>query len=262
MARKIETEKKIKPDRTTVVKKMASHVPLQQLRFTVLFSFRDKYIYFPIGKVANSSLKWMFYILEGRSVVAYKNKWKRMEDYVHDQFYGPLLKLFQIEGAPGFVDRLMLSKDFKKIAFVRNPYSRLLSAYQDRAQAPRSGLRKAYKEFLQTGGVDWDTNTFAHFVHFAVSHLDKKSMDPHIRPQFNCLFCGEVEMDFVGKMEDMQEELERLEKLLNVKLPVIGFHSPAKTNADNKLDQYYTPELRRMVSEYYADDFEKYGYYV
>lgn len=258
--KKTKRELMVGQSRSMIMNTMLSYVPLQQLRFSVLFSFRDKYIFFPIGKVANSSLKWMFYMLEGRGVAAYKNKWKGMEGFVHDQFYGPLIKLFQLESSPVLVENLLGSKKYKKIAFVRNPYSRLLSAYQDRAQAPRAGLHKAYELFLSNSGISWEDNSFANFVDFVVSHVDIKSMDPHIRPQYNCLFCGDIEMDFIGKMESMQEELIRLEALLNVRLPIMGFQSPAKTNSDEKLVQFYTPELRRRVADFYSKDFSTYGY--
>jgi hypothetical protein len=143
-----------------------------------------------------------------------------------------------------------------KVAFVRNPWDRLVSAYA----------------FMQSGGkhvVDniWarrfiaPTPDFAAFVKALTTdyHFRAKVLhSPHFIPQsrFICDENGEVAVDFLGRYEALGEDFAALCRELNIEAEL------PKANVGDHEDyrRYYDDETRRIVGELYARDVEQFGY--
>jgi hypothetical protein len=148
---------------------------------------------------------------------------------------------------------------YYSFTFVRNPYSRVLSAYLDKvatsnplyATTPGAGQKatvegfEAFLDYLQSGGL----------------HANR-----HWWPQVDLLYKPADQFSFIGKVEKMSGDMEKV--LANVLVKPVGrpdFASPHQvktraTSANDKLDQFYSPKAREAVRKLYLSDFETFGY--
>eukprot|EP00041_Stephanoeca_diplocostata_P016602 m.327804 g.327804 ORF g.327804 m.327804 type:complete len:1044 (-) comp20422_c0_seq1:344-3475(-) len=138
-------------------------------------------------------------------------------------------------------------------AIVRNPYARLLSAWLDKKDFPSFRLPQ----------------TFAGFVDYLV-HTPNEKLNEHFAPLTS--FCGlseGIRFDAVYKLEEADKWGPSLVKQLDIADAVAnphwkgGFFGKASAhdkNADQKLQEYYTPTLMMHIRWKYREDFANFGY--
>lgn len=133
-----------------------------------------------------------------------------------------------------------------RFTFVRNPYSRVLSAYLDK---------------VTTGEKAQNLSSFTEFCRFLDSgglHLNA-----HWAPQSSLFLMPFHEFNFVGKMESLQSDMIELANLLGFPPPNENHRAgPRPTNASKLFDDHYTEEARKIVTRLYRSDFELLGYSV
>lgn len=153
------------------------------------------------------------------------------------------------------------SGELRPIAFVRNPYVRVLSCYLSQFGYPLRGWDKPSRIALR-GLLVADPMrpaTFPEFVE-AVSRQTVYQMNGHWRPQADQILWGDIPYAFVGRLETFGEDIVRLGTLIGEDLmPYLGEHVH-QTESSERLRQYYTPELQRQVYEIYKADFDAFGY--
>ena len=146
-----------------------------------------------------------------------------------------------------------------KFTFVRNPWSRVFSAYN----------------FLKKGGVNeidrrWaeaNLTSYRNFDDFIKRWLNKSRIEQYVHfiPQYEFLcipYNHELSVDFVGFFENIQDDFEYIKNKLSVDANLTLSHEN-KTAPDGKqLDyrDYYTNETRDIVAEVYKRDIELLGY--
>ena len=141
-----------------------------------------------------------------------------------------------------------------KFTFVRNPYSRLFSAYH----------------FLKSGGFDerdsaWgaeNLSPYATFDDFVKGWVNEESIWTwfHFMPQYSfvCDIGTEPEVDFVGRIESINDDFAKICEILDVpnKLSV---HNEGRSRKGNWRDHYSRYSLDK-VADIYARDFETFAY--
>ncbi|WVI86792.1 sulfotransferase family 2 domain-containing protein [Methylophaga thalassica] len=150
---------------------------------------------------------------------------------------------------------------YYKFAFVRNPFSRLVSEYKYRNHDKSMSFKKFVMENLPVKN----------------SYTDAYR---HIIPQYDYIHNnkGELLVDFVGKLETFQKDFDYVCSCLGLsdsRLPHVN--STSKNNnlsVKNKLKRllmfkrsetqpysdYYDKELKEVVAEMYKKDIEKFEY--
>jgi len=136
---------------------------------------------------------------------------------------------------------------------VRSPYTRLLSGWLDKRGFPQFKLPQ----------------TFPAFVYWAVRQTDDQ-INEHFKPMTS--FCGMTEglrFDAVYRIEEIGTWGPQLVRKLNITDSTATgwggsfFRSKNQVHnhfSDQRLTEYYTDELMRVVAERYRKDFEVLGY--
>jgi hypothetical protein len=156
--------------------------------------------------------------------------------------------------------KCLFAKSFSsyyKFAFVRNPYTRLVSAYEY--------LRKADSDFLNDKKFKENVlnkfQTFDDFVEFWLFDNFYKSQAPHFRTQFSFISLnGKVVVDFLGRYERLNDDFQKVANHLNIKtkLPTENVTVYDKQSYFEKY--YYNQKTVALVQEIYKVDFEHFGY--
>lgn len=217
-------------------------------------SFKYEYIYFQVSKSASSTIKYYLQELEVRGT-------QRKVVDVNNRNLSPHIWPSQLK-EDHFLE-LLVSPTVRKVTFVRNPFSRLLSCYLHRIKgAPESPSVKNIKRFTRNR---FDAKlSFTEFIQIV---CDQTSMqqDSHWRLQSDEVFYDFIpHWSFIGKVERIGKDLPRLMALLDPSSPILTSklddYSPSITRASSKLVDFYTPELERMVVARYKADFDNFGY--
>lgn len=133
-----------------------------------------------------------------------------------------------------------------KFSVVRNPYTRVLSAYLDKVErrALRDNKESSFREFLQS---------------LKNGRLYKNA---HWAPQSALLLLTADQFDFIGKVESLDADIvfikEKIQKN-RPEEPLKSFFGNA-TGATEKLRAYYDAQTAEMVRMLYRDDFDIFGY--
>jgi len=154
--------------------------------------------------------------------------------------------------ARGVFDRQWLNSRFK-VAFVRNPWDRLVSLY-----FYLSGYRLNQKRRRMSNSYLGDFKTFVRTVHSGrfVNPIGKLNTDDwsQANPQMDWLRWG---VDFVGRFERLEDDWKRLCEVTG--LPHKPLEVARKTNHEH-YTVYYDNELRDLVTEIYEEDIDTFGY--
>ena len=131
-------------------------------------------------------------------------------------------------------------------SFCRNPFSRLVSSYQNKIIEKHEGGLDKYRNL----------NNFKDFIKI-IKNLDLTLFqnDRHIMFQDSLIPSN---IDFVGRFESLEEDLKIVcdEIKINKKNSVLHLN---KSNYTNYID-YYDDETREIVEKKYSVDLKRFGY--
>lgn len=182
-----------------------------------------KAIYFPIEKVATRSLLGIFDPSNKKIKPIKKDFFKKYKNYF-------------------------------KFAFVRNPYDRLVSCYEDKIMSDRE------KEDLIIKNGLYKKMPFKEFVRAICSIPDIRA-DQHIKSQ-SFFITDQNEnllVDFIGKFENLENDYKKVCKIIGIKkLKKLPTKNKSKRKKDYR--EYYGEETKKLVYERYKKDFEILGY--
>ncbi|XP_072038176.1 carbohydrate sulfotransferase 14-like [Amphiura filiformis] len=162
---------------------------------------------------------------------------------------------------------------FFKAIFVRNPLSRLLSAYRRKIlntdqtyyqQKAREIVQMYRKNIQKDNNMDPDKPSFLEFVQYVV---EKDNLNPNWSPVVPRLQSCYIPYDFIGKLETIDTDSEDLLKTLGID-KLISFEPAtfAISSGDVKLirSNYdtLTTEVFKQVLNIYQADFRVFGYRV
>lgn len=140
-----------------------------------------------------------------------------------------------------------------EFAFVRNPYSRTLSAYLDKiARGKRQPLELAKKSGHPPSFEDF----CIYLEHYGLYE------NPHWAPQSSVLLLSTNEYDFIGRTESLDSDLDVVVRQLRSHIGGSGMvdRQLHRTGADALIQDYYTAECQRIVGSLFRDDFRRFGY--
>jgi hypothetical protein len=239
----------VSEQRSERIEWISSQVPFNIVDRSIHISLKHRYLFVETPKVACSSVKKTLIRLELDAP-----KLALDSDTIHLRKLSPLLQPSQLSNIADILD----SEALHRFVFVRNPYSRTLSAYLQIVRNPYPGRRlllaRSGSEALENDGVI----EFPDFLR-AVAEQSIDAMDPHWRPQFYQCFFETIDFDFVGRFENFDSDLARCAERFGGEQH-IGTYASHSTSASHKLAEYYSPETLELVNKIFAVDFENLQY--
>lgn len=165
----------------------------------------------------------------------------------------------------------------KKYTFVRNPFSRVLSAYLNKVEpfVIDSEVKKNLNDYFvrvfeeisnfTKAKLGEDTVSFYSFLAWLADPAREYKYglhDEHWVPQSVITQFDKVTYDFVGKLENVAEDSKYiLDKLgSDMEFPTQKQVKFLPNNANEKLLSYYGSREVELVREIYKDDFKNFNY--
>jgi hypothetical protein len=192
--------------------------------------------------------------------------------YAHDRVLSGLSYLDQ-EPNP---EHILNDPDTKIVACVREPYSRVLSAYLNKVEQRLELLGKPeekdhfdvvvnnIEEFrIKRLNVNkYPEITFNVFLRWLKESNIHFTNDEHWRLQSKLLNINSVKFDLLGRFESLATDATEILAFIGSPL---SFPSQKDikfkpTGAINKVQKYYDDECYALVNDIYADDFTHFGY--
>lgn len=141
-------------------------------------------------------------------------------------------------------EQLEQLEDCFKFTFVRNPYTRVLSAYLDKVKTGKKipALPDFYSfcKYLDGGGLH---------------------ANAHWAPQSSLLLLPLHRFDFIGRMESLAQDMSVVGERLGFEAAADDVRAgPKATNADKLLAEHLDERSRLILNRLYARDFEAFGY--
>lgn len=113
--------------------------------------------------------------------------------------------------------RTFMKNNFTKLLFVRDPYSRLFSAYVDKLFTPQTAFLQNYGRYIirkfRKGATKKSIEcghdvSFSEFVQYVIASIKGKGqMNPHFMPMYlQCDPCSQS-YDVIGRLETLKEDL-------------------------------------------------------
>lgn len=142
--------------------------------------------------------------------------------------------------------------EYFKFSFVRNPYSRFVSAFhQVKRDKHSSEWSKRY-----IGNID----TFEEFTeklenNFLFRKIILKTC--FFRPQWEYIYVGgKIDLDFLGKTERIKKDFDKVRKKINIRCEI----KKENESSHKDIESYFDIEKANMVHTMYERDFELFGY--
>jgi Sulfotransferase family len=232
-----------------------------EFNYAFSLSLKNKYVYVENAKAACTTLKsilgeWEFAGCELGSEIP-----QLFLGNVHVNVIGtPFVKPFQLGEA--LFDELLQSDAYFRFSFVRSPYTRLLSAYLDKivGEKPEGEQIVAEAKRLELAPVEGGLS----FVTFlkCVGALAARGafLDKHWRPQHHQLYPERIRYDLIGKVENLQKDVESVAAALGMNAKETQRTFGHETRAAEQVERYYDDEARALVARIYKADFETFGY--
>ncbi|GAB5403854.1 MAG: hypothetical protein Aurels2KO_20850 [Aureliella sp.] len=145
--------------------------------------------------------------------------------------------------------------EYFKFSFVRNPWSRLVSAFFFLKQFSEPSNHKQF--FEKSVGVN---TSFEEFVDQLAESTFRKKITKweHFTLQADYLLDkGKVGVDFLGRFESLDDDYAQLSEKLNFEVQPL---KPFNSSIHDDFRQYYDSRRRDIVGDVYRKDIELFGY--
>jgi dermatan 4-sulfotransferase 1 len=154
-----------------------------------------------------------------------------------------------------------LKNEYFIFTFLRNPYSRVLSAFLDKIHFRQHYAKSEYSKFMQHLGKKQQDISFDDFIGFLENGGLYKN--PHWTPQISLLPFPPGDFDFIGKTERLSQDMNQVISRVYPDKTWEGLYQPEgrrRTNSSGLVSQYYNDSLVEKVYSLYKEDFDAFGF--
>lgn len=227
---------------------------LKQINKCTTLSTQFRFFYCRIPKAANSTvMATLGFELNGFTPVSREDM-----KYVKEKIFDRVLSTN--------LSRAVVLKDYFKFSVVRNPYSRLVSAFNDKI-IDASGYQEHVRKRIVEGCTDSRTVSVI-FNDF----LDRLETGPlmvsnyHFTPQTTLLAFMPEELDYLGRVENLNEDMCYITKIIFGEPKNIitwaphGIKTGIKPRSKTLFVDQLTSSQKERILRLYRNDFDLLGY--
>jgi hypothetical protein len=214
-----------------------------------------------VPKAACTTMKFVLHQLEGGAPIKLfvgGLRETRREMFIHARENIPLVSLLDLNDETQ--REVLESPDFLRFTIVRNPYTRLVSAWNSKIRLCEPGfehihsqIKKHAPEFRSKSLV-----SFEEFIDYITSNCDLRTCDVHWRRQADHTFFKALNYSYVGKVETFAETLQRLGKHLKLTEPLL--ETPRNSSEFYTGPKYCEGILANKIYDLYRVDFDTFCY--
>ncbi len=230
-----------------------------RLRYGSFVSLKHKILYVEVPKAACTSMKMFLSRLEGAPPMKFRIAAlpeTRRDMFVHFRSNVPLPSLMDLDEATQ--QHVLTSPHFLRFCVVRNPYTRLLSAWRSKVMPCEPGYEYVYRDVM--GDVPALNRkrllSFEQFLRFVEDREDLTRCNAHWRRQVDLLVPSALRYTHVGKVEELDKTAEILRRHLHLTDPL----EFARTNRSATAEIAPSDALAERIYRLYAADFQVFGY--
>lgn len=209
----------------------------------MLISYEKQFLFIHVPKTAGNSLDELLRPHAEQPQQVLVNRLLALCG-IHINYFGPVRwRQFRRHVAAAVVQKHLPAEIFQrlfKFAFVRNPWDALVSQYHYKR------LGRVHHEYRMVQHI-----SFEEFAYWWLAVKNKMRQKPLL-----CNAQGEMLMDFVGRFETLDEDLDYVLQTIGLN-GRLGHQNPSK-HSDYRT--YYSDALAEFVGEQLAEDVELFGY--
>lgn len=233
----------------------------ERLRFSSFVSLPKRYLYFEVPKAGCSQMKALLRTLENAPPIKLLRGSLRVSSrdlFLHARENVPLPSLVELDDRTQ--REVLESKNFFRFAVVRNPYTRLVSAWRNKVLLCEPDYEDIY--FCIEGHLpEWNEKkslvSFEQFVNYIAKNCDLATCNIHWRRQVDHVFLGAINFRCIAKLENLRQDLLAFQQHLGSAAPLSFGGSNVSAPVG---DASYTQALADQVYDLYRADFEAFGY--
>ena len=231
-----------------------------RLRQSTFVSVRKRYLYFEILKAASTQMIELLRAVENApSIKAFVDGQQetRRDQFIHARKNVPLRSLAHLDDRTQ--REVLESPDFLRITVIRNPYSRLVSAWRNKVLLCEPQGIEVYLQIKggRPGLHQKSLVSFKEFVNYLENKCDLSTCDPHWRRQVDHTFFPALNFSCVARVEQLEEGLRPFAEHLGFSKSLVG---AGKNESLPVATASYSEELAEKVYSLYQPDFEVLGY--
>lgn len=223
--------------------------PTETIDYVVNVSEKYRYMYLANLKVASSSILRVLQLAEVDGDAS------QVPESPHDRAGSPI-PAFGAAKTP--LNEVIESEAFFKFTYVRNPYTRVLSAYLDKVlRDPDERVR-----LLPSIGLAADSEpTFLEFLKAIQAQRDSWR-DIHWVTQSRLTQINNINYNFVGRFEGFSTTFPTILELLGIDPTLLARAGtpPNVTRASDRLREFIGPREREVIIGIYEADFVNFRY--
>lgn len=218
------------------------------LNVAINIDLKGRYVYVENPKVASSTVKRHLMRQQLLTLPGAKTN-------PHPEIQqSPFVKPYQLDNDQ--LGDILFGPRYYKFSFVRNPFSRVLSAFLDKIE------RKAPESKLFYDWVEQDKSRNGDFKNFVlfISQQQLKAKDKHWSLQKRNIFFEYIKYEMIGRLENFNHSIQVIQQNSGIDFRDLKTHSPHKTDAGSKLRDYYDEGTSERVIDIYSEDFKSFNY--
>ncbi len=181
------------------------------------------------------------------------------QELVYNRVLGDRVALYSV-----FLGHLLTRhpklREYHKVAFVRNPWARVVSVYNSKICAPRPAYARTF--FIRYRGLRHGM-PFGDFIEWLCESDEGRDgvADRHWISQHRFLYAeGSLLVDRVARIESLNEEFAQICDDLGVARRRLGNYSLKTTAGGASYLPYYNDHTAALITQRYSSDIELFGY--
>ncbi|HEY3198655.1 MAG TPA: sulfotransferase family 2 domain-containing protein [Nitrospirales bacterium] len=232
---------------------------MRRLKQSSFVSVDKRYMYFEVPKAACTQMKELLRTLEGAPPIKVfaGDAWETRRDmFIHSRSNVPLPSLVELDDKTQ--REVLEAPDFLRMTVIRNPYTRLASAWRNKILLCEPAGRDIYVRIK--GRLPDLRNkslvSFGEFVEYLADECDLRTCDCHWRRQADHTFFPALNFSLIARVERFGEGLRFFQHHLGLsQLPIADGRNISTVGAAP-----YTAEIADKVYSLYRPDFDLLGY--